>query len=82
MTLWINPSDTWYAELESGGFVYGLARRVVGSEGVRYEVLDRDTGEWIFASEGAGYFTGAGGVTDATPITPEQAAELERALRQ
>lgn len=76
---WTNTDDDWYAALESGGRTYGLACR--RAEGEAYEVFVPETGEWIFTSEGAGYFTGIGGVTDAEPVTPEVAAEIERTLR-
>lgn len=78
--LWTNTGDDWYARLESGGKTYGLARRRHEGDLVLYEGLDRYTGDWIPATEGAGYFTGIGGVTDAVPCTPAEAATLERAL--
>ena len=78
---WTNTDDDWYAALEAGGRTYGLARRRHDGDLIEYEVLVPETGQWIFTSEGAGYFTGIGGVTDAEPITPEVAGEIERRLR-
>jgi len=75
---WRDLDEDWYAALESGGKVYGLARSTTG----RFEYFDRATGEWRFDPGGAGIFTGAGGVTDAIPIDASLAADVERALRE
>lgn len=77
---WRDLNEDWYAALESGGIVYGLARSVRRSSGSAYEYLDRETGAWRPSSRLAAEFTGAGGVTDAIPITSTLAAEVERAL--
>lgn len=81
MALWTDLRETWYAALESGGQVYGLARQVPSAEGIVSEYLDRTTGKWIPSSKLADVFTGIGGVTDGTPVDAATAAEIERALR-
>lgn len=58
----------------------GLARRRHDGDLIEYEVLVPETGQWILTSEGAAYFTGIGGVTDAIPITPAEATEVEQTL--
>ena len=73
---WANTDDDWYAKLVNGrGEVYGLARQVHVPGGIAYETWSGEG--WIFATEGAGYFTGIGGITDAVPI---DGAEAERLL--
>jgi hypothetical protein len=67
----------WYAALESGGRAYGLIRRLRDASGVRYEHFDRRyTMSWVHDPEGAGHWTGIGGVTDAEPIPIEEAERL------
>jgi hypothetical protein len=74
---WRMEASLWYGALESGGEVYGLIRRIADLAGVRYEVLDRRyTMEWIPDPEGAGRFTGIGGVTDAEPVSVEEGKRL------
>lgn len=78
---WTDLGTSWFARLESDGSTYGLARRVPSGDGVVYEVLDRTSGDWIPSPlAGAGYFTEIGGVTDAVPITSEEAVRLEADL--
>jgi hypothetical protein len=74
---WKMEAGLWYGALESGGEVYGVIRRIADIAGVRYEVLDRRyTMEWIPDREGAGRFTGIGGVTDAEPVSVEEGERL------
>jgi hypothetical protein len=78
------PGETIrYAALEASGKVYGLARHVEGPNSVRWEHIDRTTGEWVPSPSvvAAGWWTGVGGVTNAEPVTPAEAMEIARALR-
>jgi hypothetical protein len=77
---WTTTDDDWFAALVSGGRTHGLARRRHDGDLIHYEVLVPKTGQWIFTPEGAGYFTGIGGVTNAVPITPAEATDVERSL--
>lgn len=76
---WKVGQEPWYAALVSAGTVYGLAR-LSGTRALRFDVLDRATGEWVPAPNGAAYFTEIGGITDAEPIDAARAAEVEREL--
>lgn len=76
---WANLEDDWYAKLVNGrGEVYGLARQVHVPGGLTYESWNGSG--WQPATEGAGYFTGIGGITDAVPITPAEAESVLLAL--
>ncbi len=67
----------WYAALESNGKPYGLIRRVRDATGVRYEYFDRRyTMSRLHDPEGAGRWTGIGGVTDAEPVSIEDGERL------
>jgi hypothetical protein len=77
--LWGDLDRVWWGAAISGGRTYGLFRRTP-SRGVSYEVFDRRyTLTWLPDREGAGRFSGIGGVTDAEPITE---AEGERLLAE
>jgi len=72
---WTDAADDWYAQLVDGhGRITGVARRVHDGAAVRYETWTGTA--WRATDEGAGYFTGTGGVTDAEPITKAQADRL------
>lgn len=77
---WSDTAEDWYAALVSDGIIYGLARRIHVPGGVDYQVLDPETKTWGPDPEGAGHFTGIGGVTDAEPITPATARAIETRL--
>jgi hypothetical protein len=71
---WRDVSEVWWGVLENDGRPYALIRRTPGTV---YEVFDRRYSmTWQPDPEGAGHFTGIGGVTDAEPITAEEGERL------
>lgn len=77
---WIDADADWFAALVAGGATYGVARRRHVGDDLRYEVYIPETDSWVPTGEGPGYFTGIGGVTDAEPVTPAEAADIVRGL--
>jgi hypothetical protein len=79
---WAIHDPVWYAALESGGLVYNVARMVTHDGRTRFERLDRASGEWQPAREGAAYFTEIGGTTDAVPVSVIVGERLVELLRE